>query len=69
MAKKVKRYRVSWEIDVYAGSRRQAAETALRIQQDIESIALVFNVGEFNPNEMLMEMHEVDLLKGRKHGR
>lgn len=37
-------YRVVWEIDICAGSPRQAAETALRIQRDAESTATVFEV-------------------------
>jgi len=43
-----KRYRVSWEIDVYANSPRTAAEKALAIQRDPESIATVFGVRKFN---------------------
>ena len=38
--------RVVWEIDVDADSAREAAEKALRIQRDPDSIATVFDVVE-----------------------
>lgn len=65
MAKKAKKYRVWWVIDVYAGSLRQAAEAALQIQRDAESPATCFDVGEFKSDVELMELHEIDLSKGR----
>lgn len=37
-------YLVSWHVDVYAGSERAAAEQALEIQRDPESIAALFEV-------------------------
>jgi hypothetical protein len=37
-------YHVKWEIDVEAGSPKQAAKKALKIQRDPESIATVFEV-------------------------
>lgn len=39
-------YLVTWEIDIEADSPREAAEKALRIQRDPESIATVFAVTE-----------------------
>ncbi len=38
------RYRVTWEIDIEAGTLEQAARQARRIQQDPESTAPVFGV-------------------------
>lgn len=40
----MKRYLVSWEIDIYAESFEDAALQALGIQQDPESTATVFRV-------------------------
>lgn len=41
-------YRVSWEIDSDASTPRAAAEEALRIQRNPQSIAVVFNVRDAN---------------------
>ena len=41
-------FRVAWEIDVEAETPRQAAEEALKIQRDPDSVATVFEV--FGPN-------------------
>ena len=41
----MKQYKVTWEIDLDARSPRAAAKEALRIQQDPDSIATVFEVG------------------------
>lgn len=38
------RYLVTWEIDIEADSPREAAEAALHIQRDPDSIATVFKV-------------------------
>ena len=38
-------YRVTWEIDIEAGSPLAAAKKALKIQRDPSSIATVFDVG------------------------
>jgi hypothetical protein len=37
-------YHITWEIDMDAGSFREAAAEALRIQRDPQSIATVFTV-------------------------
>jgi len=37
-------YRVVWEIDVFADSPKDAAQKALQIQRDPESIATCFKV-------------------------
>ncbi len=42
------KFRVTWEIDIDPESPRQAAEQALRIQRDPESIATVFGIRKFN---------------------
>ncbi len=39
-------YHVHWEIDLVADSPREAAERALAIQRDPESIATVFDVSQ-----------------------
>ena len=41
-----KSFRVTWEIDIDAASPREAAEKALHIQRDVDSIATVFTVAE-----------------------
>lgn len=41
-----KSYRVTWEIDIDAASPREAAEKALHIQRDPDSIATVFTVAQ-----------------------
>ena len=41
---KEKRYRVVWEIDIWATTPRRAAEEALLIQRDPASSATVFDV-------------------------
>lgn len=40
----MKSYRVRWEIDIEADSPEEAAQEALAIQRDEDSIATVFNV-------------------------
>lgn len=37
-------YRVTWKIDIAADTPEEAAEEALRIHRDPESIATVFNI-------------------------
>lgn len=41
-------YRVMWEIDIDADTPQEAAEQALAIQRNPESIATVFSVAEWN---------------------
>lgn len=38
------KYRIVWEIDIEASSHKEAAEEALKIQRDPESLATVFDV-------------------------
>lgn len=45
-------YLVTWEINVDADSPKEAAEEALRIQRDPDSIALVFVVRETDYDDM-----------------
>ena len=49
-------YLVAWEIDIEAETPREAAERALAIMQDPESIGTVFKVADAK------EVHVVDLL-------
>ena len=51
-------YNVNWEIDVYANTPKEAAEYALKVHRDPESIATVFDVfedGHFKARVDLME--------------
>jgi hypothetical protein len=48
-----KEYRVKWEIDVIAGSMREAAERAREIQLDHDSTAVVFEVREMGKVETI----------------
>lgn len=48
-------YKVRWEIEVEANSPREAAEVALMIQRDPNSIALEFNVSQRSKNIDLWE--------------
>jgi len=40
----MKTYRVTWEIDIEAKTAEEAAQKALAVQRDAESIATVFTV-------------------------
>ena len=55
-----KEYRVTWEIDIVAGDPVAAARTALRIQRDPESTAMVFEVRN-RSSSLLQDTYEVDL--------
>lgn len=50
----MKRYLVSWTIDFWANSADEAAEEALRIQRDPNSIATVFRVRDMENNNVCM---------------
>ena len=58
-------YRVTWTIDILAGSPKQAAETALRIQRDQESLATIFEVVQWSPvqGRPVGKPYRVDLQK------
>lgn len=51
-------YLVTWTIDMYANSHEEAAEKALNIQRNTESLATVFDVFD----KRTMEKVEVDLI-------
>ncbi len=59
------KYRVTWEIDIDAKSPRAAAQEALRIQRDSESIETVFSVRE-TKSEIPLDDEVIDLSKSRK---
>ena len=59
------KYRVIWEIDVDARSPRAAAQGALRIQRDPESIATVFSVRDAD-SKIPLDDEVIDLSKSRK---
>jgi hypothetical protein len=40
----MKQFRVLWEIDIYADTAKEAAEKALEIQRDANSMATFFEV-------------------------
>lgn len=42
-------YRVTWEIDIEAGSPQQAAKQALAIQRDPQSTATMFKIRMVSP--------------------
>lgn len=50
--------RVIWEIDLDADSPREAAEKALAIQRDTESIATVFDVVNENGSRSRIDLGE-----------
>jgi hypothetical protein len=54
------RYRVQWDIDIDADSPKQAAEEALKIHRDHNSIATVFNVREWGT----LDLRKIDLQSG-----
>ena len=66
----LKEYRVVWDIELYACSPREAAQKALQIQRDPESIATVFDVYQLDVEpERLLTMNEpvrIDLTKYRR---
>lgn len=43
---KNKEYHITWSIDIDADSPREAAELALKIQRDTESLATWFSVND-----------------------
>lgn len=53
-------YFVTWEIEIDADSRREAAEKALQIQRNVESTALVFGVMAFDTED---DKEMIDLLE------
>jgi len=50
------RYRVRWEIDVEAGSPQEAAEEALGIQRDPDSIAVVFDLTDEQGRRVIVDL-------------
>ncbi len=55
-------YRVTWVIDVFAATPREAAQEARAIQLDSGSIATVFRVTKYTPAEQLfMDGVDIDL--------
>ena len=53
-------YRVSWEIDIDADTPREAAQKALDIQRDKESIATVFDVTGESGSQSRVDLLECD---------
>jgi hypothetical protein len=49
-------YRVRWDINIDAETPREAAERALEIQRDPESIALVFGVRDPRGQEQTIDL-------------
>jgi hypothetical protein len=49
-------FRVTWEIDIIAGSHRQAALMAQKIQRDPESTGTVFKVAKWSGRMMAKTM-------------
>jgi len=61
-------FRVRWEIDVDAEDQREAAQRALDIQRDPESIATVFEVEKWKDggDGLGGSFHTIDLLDPEK---
>ena len=58
-----RRFLVTWQIDEFASSPREAAKQALKHQRDPDSIATVFEVQEFAADgELLPAVTTIDLL-------
>ncbi len=55
----MKTYHITWEIDIDAETPREAAEQALEIQRDANSLATVFSVKEFDSDD---DATQIDLL-------
>jgi hypothetical protein len=55
-------YRITWEIQITADSPREAAEQALAIQRDPNSIATVFDVADDDGNIERINLEEIDEL-------
>ncbi len=53
-------YRVVWEIDIEADTPLAAAEEALRIQRDRDSIATVFRVYGPDQKNVLVDLLPMD---------
>ena len=52
------RYLVTWEMDIYADSPREAAEKAWDHMRASDSIANVFNVFDENGEKTLVDLEE-----------
>ena len=52
-------YLVKWEIVIDAGTKQEAAERALEMHRDDQSLSTVFEVGEFN--NVNDKMEEIDV--------
>src|SRR5436309_15439726 len=53
-------YRITWEIDLWADSPREAAEQALTIHRNPESIATVFDVTDETGHTERIDLDEAD---------
>lgn len=53
-------YKVAWYIDVEADSAVEAANKALAIQRDRESLATVFSVSDQHQNKLVIDTKEWD---------
>ena len=53
-------YRITWEIDLSADSSREAAEQALTIHRNPESIATVFDVMDETGHTERIDLDEVE---------
>lgn len=62
-------YRVTWEIDVDAGSFREAAEEALRIQRDPNSTATVFTINHEDGETKTVDLSTKTKTQPRPGGR
>lgn len=49
-------YKVVWEIDIEADNPEKAAQQALEIQRDPESIATVFRIHDIDSGDFICEV-------------
>jgi len=61
-------YLVSWKIEIEADTPREAAEEALEIQRDPESLATLFEVLALKGDEISASINPLDYRLGRGKG-
>ncbi len=61
-------YLVTWEIDLFADSPREAAEQALAIQRDPDSVATVFDVTDETGHIEHIDLEDDDPAREQESG-
>jgi len=52
----MKQYLVTWKINIFAKNPKDAAMQALKIQRDIDSIALIFDIKDENNKTVKIDL-------------